>query len=188
MSFCLNQIIIIAHKEMHEAQQKLEVEESGREVASLVGRVAGYKKLVSIIAEKFAISRAYLGVMEDTRDMPFNLKELTDEGLSEAFCDMGSLRVSEDWIGVLAEIGTLVEGMKSYLLFDAEKSRDLDIAQGKYKAMTLYNGFFTDIESEVKNREREAERKRKERAASLPFDPTEVSFGQPEEVAAEAGV
>jgi hypothetical protein len=60
--------------------------------------------------------------------------------------------------------------LKNYLLFNAEKSRDLDFFQGKYKGATIYESFFSAIDLEVKRRKDEAERKRKDSAESLDFD------------------
>lgn len=65
----------------------------------------------------------------------------------------------------------------SHRIVDRRTGEDKDCTKNTY--LTAIDEFVTEVEEFVKG---------KRKQMSLPFDPTEVSFGQPEEVAAEAGV
>lgn len=156
--FALNQIIISAQAEMEDAIARLQVEEKGREVASLQGRVAGYKEIIGIIAAKFHLSQIML---EGNGGEPAKIPDLTDEDLEVVNLDMRNLRERQEWKDVIERVEANVYAWKNSLFYSGESTRDLDIAQGKYKGQGIYEQFFSAVESEVTRRTREAAEKAK---------------------------
>jgi hypothetical protein len=71
----LDQIIIIALQQMELDKAKLEVEESGREVAALQGEIAGIKDIISYISAEFHVTQA---AIESTGDVPFTIPDLDE--------------------------------------------------------------------------------------------------------------
>jgi len=154
----INQIITIANAEMQLARDRLEVEESGREVASLQGHIIGYKKLIGIMAAELGLTQI---AIEDLGDKPLIVPDMDDETLAVLTEDIGILKAAEEWGEVQQRIEEDIETMKNHRLFAAEKSRDLDLCQGQYEGETVYTRLFNSVESENGRREAERERKRK---------------------------
>jgi predicted metal-dependent hydrolase len=167
-SFAINEIIIRANVETELCQAKLETEESGRVLASLQGYVAGYRKLISFIAAAFHLTETML---ENTGDTANEIPDLDDNRLLLLDLSIKALKGSDAWAEVQAKVDENIERIKCHLLFGAEKSRDLDIGQGQYKATTFYTYLFDAVEREVGRRKEEAEKKRAE--PGLPFDEEE---------------
>lgn len=165
--FALNQIIIIAIHKMGVCKDDLETEESGRVVASLQGKIAGYKEIINILAAEFSLTQSML---DDTGDVPFDIDKAQDEEIDVIGASIEALRKRDEWTKVLGRVEENVVALKDFLLFSAEKSRDLDICQGKYAAQTVYKSFFSQVESEVSYRQRKREEKQKEQAEHLPFE------------------
>lgn len=163
--FALGQIVIRANEEIRIAIAKLEVEESGRDVARLQGNISGYKKLISAMCGEFHLTQVDI---EDNGDFSCKLADLTDAELDVAQHDAIELQNSEEWKAVIARIDAIIVESKNYLLYCAEKSRDLDLKQGEYKGMMICNDFFSAVNDEVERRKRIAEQKARE--PDLPFD------------------
>ena len=178
--FALNQIIIIAIHRMGACKDDLETEENGRVVASLQGKIAGYKEIISILAAEFSLTQAML---DDTGDEPIDIGKADDEEVDASVASIEALRKTEAWAKVLARVEANIVNLKDFLLFSAEKSRDLDICQGKYEAQTVYKSFFSQVESESSYRQRKREEKQKEKAEHLPFEETLETGDDPREVA-----
>lgn len=165
MTIAINEIVIRTLKSIAECKAKLEVEESGREVASLQGHLGGYKQLLSFLAAEFSLNQA---MIEDTADEPTTIQELDDVLFAGFKLDVIDLKQSEGWMRLVLRIVEKTGWLKDRLLFTAEKSRDLDLSQGFYKGMISYESFFNAVEGEAERRDKEAERKRKE--PELDFD------------------
>lgn len=157
--FALNQIIISAQKEMREAIARLQVEDKGREVASLQGKVAGYKEIINIIAGRFHLSQFEL---EDNGDVPQVIPELSDEDLEVVDTDAKVLLLREEWKEVIERVEANVYAWKNSLFYSGESTRDLDIAQGKHNGQKIYEQFFRAVENEVERRARLAAEKAKQ--------------------------
>ena len=157
--FALNQIIISAQKEMRDAIDKLQVEEKGREVASLQGHVAGYKEIISIIAGRFHLFQYEL---EDNGDEPAKIPDLTDADLEVVSMDAKFLLDRYEWKEVMERVEANVYQWKNNLFYAGESTRDLDIAQGKYKGQKIYEQFFRAVDNEVERRAKEAAEKAKQ--------------------------
>jgi hypothetical protein len=161
----LNQIIITAQFEMKLCQAKLEVEESGRLVARLQGNVAGYKKLIANIAARYHLTQIFL---DDTGDNPLVIPDLEDENFELLRHDVEMLRISDQWKEVIAAVDANIVRFKDFLLYEAEKTRDLDLTQGDYEAQTVYGKVFKAVEEENQRRKAEAAKKAKERNEMIP--------------------
>jgi hypothetical protein len=153
IGIALNQIVIICLDEIRLDRAKLEVEEKGREVAAAQGRIAGYKELLKVIQESFELPDIFF---EDTFDRPMNIPDLADEIFFLLQDDIARLTELECWKIVLKKIAEEIEGLKTYLLFDAENTRALDICQGKRKGMMAYERLFNATKSDAERRERKA--------------------------------
>jgi len=156
--FALNQIIISAQKEMRDAIARLQVEDKGREVASLQGQVAGYKEIIGIIAAKFHMTQFEL---EDNVDEPVSIPDMKDEDLEIVNLDTINLKGREEWLEVIERVESNVYQWKNDLFYAGESTRDLDIAQGKHKGQKIYEQFFNAVENEVERRIKEAAEKAK---------------------------
>jgi len=157
--FSINQIIIMAQFEMRQAIAQLQVEEKGREVASLQGRVAGYKELIANIAKNFRLTQRDL---EDEGDEPCKIPDLNDDDLAMVNEDVNVLLAREEWAAVLERVESNVYSWKNSLFYDGENTRDLDIAQGKYQGQKIYESFFNAVSDEVARRAAEAAEKAKQ--------------------------
>jgi hypothetical protein len=158
LDLAIDQIITLANNEMQKDRDRLEVEDSGREVAALQGKIVGYKKLIGSVAAEFGLSQ---GSIDYLGGAPLKINDLEDATLDRLTFDIATLRDDPAWRAVLARIDVDVENMKTHLLFEAEKSRDLDLCQGQYKGETVYKTLFNLVENETKRREAEREKKRK---------------------------
>ena len=169
-ALALDEIVIRAHYERRAAHEKLEIEESGREVASLQGHIAGYKLLVEYIIKSFNLSGVWCALIEDNNDLPLIVPDLSDEFLSELKVSANDLIDSEVWQNVMNDVILETDRLKNYLLFTAEKSRDLDFCQGKYSGMNLYESLFSEIDTEINRREEDQKKKQEENAGTFDFD------------------
>jgi hypothetical protein len=143
MSHCLTQLVLRANAEMRAAHEKLEIEESGREVAALQGKIAGTKEFLRDLAEVFDLPMAYL---EDEGQKPDDLLEYELDAIELINVDVSAVRTSSNWERLLEKLHARTEALKYYLLEVAEKSRDLDLVQNKHKAHFAFETFFRDVE------------------------------------------
>ena len=154
----IDQIVVTANAEMRTARARLEVEENGREVASLQGKVAGYKRLIGHMAAEFGLTEF---AIEDLGDAPIRVPDMADPTLEALSAGIALLLLDPRWAAVLARIEAHVEEMKTRLLFEAEKSRDLDLCQGQYKGETVYRNLFDAVKWETEKRANKREDARK---------------------------
>jgi hypothetical protein len=150
----LTQLVTTANYEMRMAIDRLQVEESGRDVASDQGKVAGWKELIGNLSAAFHLEQYFL---EDNGEDPVKIPDLSDGELETYRLDADMIRNTEEWTAVIARIQDNIDMLKSHLLFTAEKTRDLDIDQGKYQAQMIYRNIFDAIDYEIKRREAKAQ-------------------------------
>lgn len=166
-NFALDEILTKAFHENNVDLAKLQVEENSRNVASLQGHIAGYKELVKIISEEFTVSPGWCAVAQDSAEADIVLPDMSDEAIAELSADaMNLIKNSEAWGKVLSRIEEKTTTLKDRLFFDGHSTRDLDLAQGHYHGMTIYEAFFKAIDNEVERREKA----KKDRDGELPFD------------------
>jgi hypothetical protein len=165
MSHIVSEIIVVALDRMKKAQAALEIEESGRTVASLQGQVAGYKEFLDNLDDSYSLPP---GATEYTGDVPMDFEHIDDELLETMSREVQNLPDSPAWEAVIDRIDANIANYKKILLFEAEKSRDLDLYQGRYKAQVVYREIFSAIEEEMAKRE--AQRKESKRNPELQFD------------------
>jgi len=153
MSFlAVNEIVKMANAEIRDCHAKLEIEESGREVAGLQGKIAGSKDLLRFLKEAFDMT--VFGI-DDSGEAATVIPDMDDLALEALAIDITALKLRPEWSSVLAMVEERTEGMKNFLLFSAEKSRDLDLKQGEHKGMTQYHTLFNAVESERNRREKD---------------------------------
>jgi hypothetical protein len=157
--FALNQIIIMAQPEMRLAIAQLQVEDKGREVAKLQGRVAGYKNLIANIAGNFHLTQTML---DDNGDEPVKIPDLKDEELDIVNYDARILLEREEWKAVMERVESNIYSWKNSLFYDGECVRDLDLTQGKYQGQKIFENFFNAVQGEVERRAKEAAEKAKQ--------------------------
>jgi len=141
--FTILQIITWTNDEIEKCREKLENEPSGRILAYLQGKIPGCKFALKAIEEIFHLGSEYLTGGEK----PCNMSQLTQDQILGAEKDMEELQQMEQWTQFLGRIQERAEKLKNYLLFEAKKSRDLDVHQGEYKGMITYQEVFDSIES-----------------------------------------
>lgn len=168
----LNEIVVRAINDRREAREKLETCDKNRDIAVMQGNIQGWSFLLGQIAEEFhsyEFSPAFYNIIEDNEDRPSDFSKLDAISLSalhEAVIEIGK---DERWQKIQKAIASEIEGLKGFLLFRAAQSRDLDVSQGKYRAMVCYESVFENIKSEVEWREEERKRLEKQRSESLDF-------------------
>lgn len=166
-SYAIDAIISRTYYEKNVALGKLQVEDGGREVASLQGHIAGYKELLQIISDEFIISPGWLMAAELRAEEDVPLCDMSDEALAVLAADAKNLiENSEAWGKVLSKIESKTNQLKNDLFFKGHATRDIDISQGMYHGMTIYEAFFGAIDEEVESREKA----KKEKGSELPFD------------------
>lgn len=195
--FALDAILTKAFHENNVDLAKLQVEDNGRSVASLQGHIAGYKELVRIISDEFIVSPGWCTIAQDSADEDLVLADMSDEAIAELNADaMNLIKNSEQWDKVLRRIEEKTIELKDRLFKDGHSTRDLDLAQGHYYGMTIYEAFFKAIDNEMERRERA----KKDKEGELPFDgdgpageagvpnPKPLAIAAPEPIEEEEGV
>lgn len=166
-NFALDAILTRAFRENNVDLATLQVEDNGRNVASLQGHIAGYKDLVKIISEEFVVSPGWCSIAQDSAEEDVILADMSDEAMNELCADVKNLiENSEAWERVLRRIEEKTIQLKDQLFTNGHSTRDLDLAQGHYYGMTIYESFFNAIDNEVERREKEKREKKEE----LPFN------------------
>lgn len=140
--FAILQIITCTNDEIEKCREKLEKEPSGRILAYLQGKIPGCKFALKAIDEIFRLDAEYLTGGEK----PCKMSLLTQEQILGAEKDMEELQQTEKWQQFQSRIQEKTDSLKSFLLFEAKKSRDLDVQQGVYKGMITYQTVFAAIE------------------------------------------
>lgn len=169
----LNEIAVRAIHFRQEARAQLETCDKGRDIAVLQGKIMGYGLLLELITLEFQTyetSRVYFSALEELGQEPTEIEKLEDLSLSQLSEDVTDLEQDPIWERVVMQINGKIESLKSWLLFNASASRDLDVAQGKHKGMTSYEDFIKDVKDEVNHRENEKEKLERDRKESLDFD------------------
>lgn len=154
----INELIVRINEASRDCKTKLEYEESGRVVAALQGKAAGFKSLLNFMAAEFKLSRL---MMEDLGETSTLLPEFDNETIFNLEVQIVDLKASSAWAGVVLKIDEVTARLKDYLLFTAEKSRDLDLSQGQHKALVFFEEFFSAVGFESIRRKKVADEKRK---------------------------
>lgn len=148
--FTLVQIIACINTEIRICKIKLENESSGRRLAHLQGKIPGCKFSIECLREQFNLSAE----MVDNSQEPCQMADLSWERLVGAQKDMETIKASDQWAAFLSRIDSKITELKDFLLTEAKKSRDMDISQGEYRGMTVYEKVFTAIKENVDFRNR----------------------------------
>ncbi|MDR1176926.1 MAG: hypothetical protein LBK83_15810 [Treponema sp.] len=148
--FTLLQIIAYTNAEIKICKEKLENESSGRRLAHLQGKIPGCKFSIECLKEQFNLSDE----MVESSQEPCQMADLSWEQLVGAQKDMETIKASDQWAAFLSRIDSKITELKDFLLTEAKKSRDMDISQGEYRGMTVYEKVFTAIKENVDFRKR----------------------------------
>jgi hypothetical protein len=148
--FTLLQIIAFTNAEIAVCKEKLEIESSGRRLAHFQGKIPGCHFLIDCLKEQFSLSDEMVANSQE----PCKMFDLSWEQLSAAQVDMETLKTSDDWAAFLSQIDSKITELKEFLLTKAKKSRDMDITQGEYRGMTIYEKAFSAIKEIVDFRKR----------------------------------
>jgi hypothetical protein len=148
--FTLIQIVAYTNAEIRICKEKLENESSGRRLAHLQGKIPGCKFSIECLKEQFNLSAE----MVDSSKEPCRMADLSWEQLSGVQKDMETIKASDQWAAFLSRIDSKITELKDFLLTTAKKSRDMDISQGEYRGMTVYEKVFNAIKENVDFRKR----------------------------------
>lgn len=172
-SLVLNEIVIRAINDRREAREKLETCDKNRDIAVMQGNIQGWNFLLEQIAEEYnssEFSPIFYNIIEDNGDKPSDFSKLDAISLDALYVDVLGIAEDERWQKIQKAIFSKIEGLKDFLLYRAAQSRDLDVCQGKYRAMVCFESVFEQIKNEVDRREEERKRLEKKRSESLDFD------------------
>jgi hypothetical protein len=139
--FTIVQVIAYIEDEIEKCREKLENEPSGRVLAYLQGKIPGCKFGLEAIKEIFNLNDEFFGQIEK----PVVLSQLSREEILGVEADMEELQKTEEWQKFLSQIQAKADNLKDFLLFKAKKSRDLDVSQGDYTGMVMYQKLFDSI-------------------------------------------
>jgi len=140
--FTLVQIILWLENEINVCRVKLENEPSGRVLAHLQGKIPGCKFGLEAMKEIFNLSEDFF----NSGKKPLDLSMFSQEEILGVEQDMEDLQKREEWQQFLNRIQSKAEELKDFLLFRAKKSRDLDLSQGEYNGMVMYQKLFDAID------------------------------------------
>lgn len=155
-------LVFRSKAEIELSKIELETEENGRKIANYQGVIAGNKEFLRIVFEQFA------NIQQDSEERFFPVNEMDDDYFNDLILDCENLRKDDDWKIIDGLINDDTETAKSFLLFEAEKGRDLDVTQGQHRGQTIASRIFREIEGEKRRRENISEEEA--RNPRLPFD------------------
>lgn len=165
----LREIVIIVNDEDKKARDKLLTEENGRVVASLQGNVYGWRQLIEFMTSEFiGLESVTFGL--DGTQKPMVMADLSDDDVLLLESLVLEFMESYTWKLVKVRVDERIGQLKDHLLYSAEKSRELDIAQGQYKALVWLNRFFSDVVSAANFRRQKLADDAKRRKEELNFD------------------
>jgi hypothetical protein len=144
--FTIVQIIAYIEDEIKKCRKKLEREPSGRVLAYLQGKIPGCKFGLEAMKEIFNLGDDFFEKIE----IPVVLNQLSREEILGVEEDMEELKETEEWQKFLSQIQERADSLKNFLLFEAKKSRDLDVSHGKYNGMVMYQKLFDSIKDSAK--------------------------------------
>lgn len=138
-------------------EEKLQIEESGSEIAWAQGFIAGtadYKNL--LVTAKYRIDSELYNTqvntalfyengvclldLEELRDVMSDVEELTDSGMYKS--------IKKIWDDTVAE-------KKDFLFYNSKKGRDLYFCKGWYAAMNFVGSTITKLENDLAKKEKE---------------------------------
>ena len=136
-----------------EAQKEfLEYEDKAKEVATLQGELAGYKLLIDKVSKQFPIDFFY---DEDVSGDPESIRDMDQDYLNLLCKDAAESKKDERWQNINTAIDGEIAEIKSYLLYSADGSRALPYCQGKARGMVVHRSLVTNLEAELKQREKD---------------------------------
>lgn len=165
----LRELAVIVNSEIKTARGKLEVEESGRVVASLQGNVSGWRQLLDFLTAEF-VGFSVITIGLDGSQIPVDLADLTDADVFKLESLVVEFKETPEWSRVLGRVDERIEHLKDELLFRAEKSRELDLCQGQYKALIRPRRFFMDVSRAATMRREKIAEDEKRKREELNFD------------------
>ena len=122
----INLLLANIARETKICKGQLEVEESGRKVATLQGKITGFKRMVNHLSAEFSITQNQI---DSIGDEPPLIPDLRDHDVHE----LNTQRVviegaSDEWKKVIDRIKKDYETLKDDLLYSASSTRDLDLS------------------------------------------------------------
>jgi hypothetical protein len=156
MDKVLNMLVIFINDGIRYCKSALETEEKSKIIAFLQGKIIGYRMLLSLLKEHFLLAPSFI---EDNGEIPIKIEGLSDNEINDLTLIIEGLQVSDAWGKIIENIVTKEKELESFLLHEAENTRDLFLSQAQYMAMSCYNNLFISIKTEKERREQE-----------LPFD------------------
>jgi hypothetical protein len=144
----LNMLVVFINDSIRYCKVSLETEEKSKDIAFLQGKITGYRLLLSFLKKNFNLEDSFL---EDNGESPVVILELPREEIDKLSLVIESLLVSNEWEGVLGDVTLTKEGLKAFLLDNAENARDLYVSQAQYMAITCYESLFNSVKKAEAN-------------------------------------
>jgi hypothetical protein len=158
MDMAINYLIVKSNMDERKYKGDLEIEESGRVLANLQGKVSGHRKFIAFLTDRFNLSPH---VTQDSGESE-SIEDFDDPHLYALQISIADMQSRQEWRYFINDVDTEISILKNNLLYSAEKSRDLDIAQGTYQGLTFYNEAIRNVTREIERREEKAKKEREQ--------------------------
>jgi len=141
-------ILTAVYDRMRYCKNKLEIEESGKFIANLQGKISGYNLLLDQMKKNIPFLD-----FSDTGEEEVVPHDMDDSEL--VFISMELLTNRCYWDPIEKFMKYQVAQDKHYLYYDCKKSRDIDVIHGKRDGMLMFKGIFQAIKNEINDRREE---------------------------------
>lgn len=151
----LNYIMVIVTAKIKEIKLKLEIEESGKDIAKMQGALKGYKKF-----KEFMSAAGHTFYFTDDGDKIIPLKDMTYDQIFDLISNYERIKQHDWFISFSSMVESTCASVKNSFI-DIDKARDVWYQQGFFKALTKYQNIISDVYLEKDSRDKEAERIKK---------------------------
>jgi len=145
----LKLLVDTTNQKLRDAHIALETEEKSREIATLQGRIIGWRKLLDYLREFLMVD------ITDTGETPPRIESLSTEAIGFLVEQKDQLELHAEWGNLLKKVAENREFLKETLITEADNARDLYLAQAQQEGLGEYSILFDALIDENYNREGE---------------------------------
>jgi transposase len=145
-------LVVTVNQKIRNAKTALETEEKAREIAALQGRICGWKKLINRLEDQFGSN---IPELTDNEEEAPIIEGIETSELKTLHAEMEDITKSTSWNELLTKITENKEGLKEYLITDADNARDLYLSQAQQEGITDYKALFQHLTDELQRRNEE---------------------------------
>jgi hypothetical protein len=145
----LTLLVININQKLREARAALETEEKTREVATLQGRICGWKKLRVLLMDNYGV---IIPVMDEANEAAPLIESIETREIKKLHAEMEELVKDTLWKSLLKKVAENKESLKEYLITKADCARDLYLAQAQQEGLAMYEPLFSSLKEEYERR------------------------------------